>query len=79
MLKNKNIRVNIDERDEKLSYKMREAQTKKMPITLVLGDKERDNNLVSYRLYGKSETTTISKEEFVNLVVDTINSKKYNI
>ena len=79
MLKNKNIRVNVDERDEKLSYKMREAQTKKMPITLVLGDKERDNNLVSYRLYGKSETTTISKEEFVNLVVDTINSKKYNI
>ena len=79
MLKNKNIRVNVDERDEKLSYKMREAQTKKMPITLVLGDKEKDNNLVSYRLYGKSETTTISKEEFVNLVVDTINSKKYNI
>ena len=78
MLKNKNIRVNVDERDEKLSYKMREAQTKKMPITLVLGDKEKDNNLVSYRLYGKSETTTISKEEFVNLVVDTINSKKYN-
>ena len=79
MLKNKNIRANVDERDEKLSYKMREAQTKKMPITLVLGDKEKDNNLVSYRLYGKSETTTISKEEFVNLVVDTINSKKYNI
>ena len=79
MLKNKNIRANVDERDEKLSYKMREAQTKKMPITLVLGDKEKDNNLVSYRLYGKSETTTISKEEFVNLVVNTINSKKYNI
>ena len=73
------IRVKIDDRDEKMGYKMRESQTKKIPLTLVLGDKEVEDNGVSYREFGKTETTTISSEEFINLITKCIEDKKYNI
>ena len=65
LLENNDIRVELDDRDEKLSYKMRESQTKKIPYTLVLGDKERDNNQVSYRLHGENDTKTISVDEVI--------------
>ena len=70
------IRCYLDNRDEKLSYKMRESQTKKIPYTLVLGDKERDNNQVSYRLHGENDTKTISVDEFIKLIKDQIINKK---
>ena len=73
------VRVKIDDRDEKMGYKMRESQTKKIPLTLVLGDKEVEDNGVSYREFGKTETTTISSEEFINLITKCIEDKKYNI
>ena len=73
------IRVKIDDRDEKMGYKMRESQTKKIPLTLVLGDKEVEDNSVSYREFGKTETTTVSSEEFINLVTKCIEDKGYNI
>ena len=73
------VRVKIDDRDEKMGYKMRESQTKKIPLTLVLGDKEVEDNGVSYREFGKTETTTISSEEFINLITKCIADKKYNI
>ena len=76
MLKDMDIRVELDNRDEKLSYKMRESQTRKMPYTLIIGDKERDNNEVSYRIFGSQETTTLSVEDFKNRLVETIKSKK---
>jgi len=66
------IRVELDGRDEKLSYKMRESQTRKIPFTLILGDKERDNNLISYRCFGSVETVTVSKDEFVNMIINKI-------
>ena len=47
---------------------MREAQTKKVPITLILGDKERDNNSISYRRFGKTDTLTFDKDEFLSLI-----------
>ena len=78
-IKNNDIRVKLDDREEKLSYKMRESQTKKVPLTLIIGDNEKDNNLVSYRLHGSRDTFTCSKEEFINKVKETIISKKYNI
>ena len=68
LLDQNNIRVELDARDEKLSYKMRESQVKKIPFTLILGDKERDNKEISYRLFGSQETITVSQEEFVNLI-----------
>ena len=79
LLKEKNIRVELDDRDEKLSYKMRESQTRKVPVTLILGDNEKENNTVSYRLFGSRETTTLSIEEFVSLIKTTIEEKKLNV
>ena len=73
------IRVKIDDRDEKLGYKMREGQTKKIPLTLVLGDKELENNTISYRKFGKTEITTVTTDEFIKLVTECIKNKEYNI
>lgn len=74
-LLNHGIRLELDSRDEKLSYRMREAQTKKIPYILVLGDKERDDNLISYRLHGEQKTTTVSKDEFISMIVEEIKTK----
>ena len=74
-----NIRVNLDDRNEKLSYKMRESQTKKNPITLILGDKEVESNTISYRKFGSTETYTLPKSDFYKLVKETIDERKQNI
>lgn len=74
-----NIRVNLDDRNEKLSYKMRESQTKKNPITLILGDKEVESNTISYRKFGSTETYTLPKSDFYKLVKETISARKQNI
>ena len=79
LLKDNNIRVELDDRDEKLSYKMRESQTKKVPITLILGDNEKDNNTISYRLFGSRETTTLSVDEFIHLIKESIEKKLRNL
>ena len=69
------IRCELDDRDEKLSYKMRESQTRKIPYTLVLGDKERDSKAVNYRKFGSKETTTLEINEFIKLINDEIKNK----
>lgn len=74
-----NVRVNLDDRNEKLSYKIRESQTKKNPITLILGDKEVESNTISYRKFGSAETYTLPKSDFYKLVKETINARKQNI
>ena len=71
-----NIRVELDSRNEKLGYRLRETQTKKVPYTIILGDQEIENNTISYRLFGTKETTTLPIEEFIKLIVDEINSRK---
>lgn len=58
-------RVEIDLRNEKLSYKMRESVVRKIPITVIIGQKEVDNQTVSYRKFGSEETITVSNEEFM--------------
>lgn len=63
-----NIRFENDFRDEKLGYKIREAQTKKIPYSLVIGEKEVENRTVTYRLYGKQEQVTVSIEEFIQII-----------
>ena len=75
LLKDNNFRVNLDDRGEKLSYKMRESQTKKIPYTLIIGDKEKDSNSVSYREFGSTETINISTLEFIDLLKDEIKNK----
>ncbi len=74
-----NVRVNLDDRNEKLSYKMRESQTKKNPITLILGDKEVENNTISYRKFGSTETYTLPKEIFIKTLKEAISTRKQNI
>ena len=76
LLSDNDIRVSIDSREEKLSYRMREAQTKKIPFTIILGDKERDENLISYRLHGSNETISMDKNEFIKFINQQIIDKK---
>ncbi len=70
------FRVETDFRDEKLGYKIREAQTKKIPYTLVIGDKEVENNTVTYREYGKEEQITIALDDFIKLIQNKVKNLK---
>lgn len=79
MLKEHKIRVKLDDREEKISYKMRESQTKKIPLTVILGDNELDNRTISFREFGKKETTSYSIDEFIKKCLDCIELKKNNI
>ncbi|MGI6324519.1 MAG: threonine--tRNA ligase [Bacilli bacterium] len=69
------IRVTIDDRDEKLGYKMREAQLKKIPYNVIIGNNERDNQLISYRKFGSEETITIGIDEFIDMIKKEIELK----
>ena len=75
-LKDNGFRVNLDDRDEKLGYKMRESVMKKIPYSIILGQKEVDNKNISYRAHGSEETITISKEEFIELINNKIKSRE---
>ena len=76
ILNSDDIRVKVDDRDEKLSYKMRESQANKVPYTLIIGDKEMENKTVSYRLFGHKETETLTLKEFEDLLLKQIKEKK---
>ena len=78
LLKHENIRVTVDERNEKLGYKMRESQTKKIPFTLILGNNEKEENTISYRIHGSEGTKTLPKEEFITYLNKIITEKKLN-
>lgn len=75
-LKKDFIRTHVDLRDERLSYKIRDAQTSKIPYQLVIGDQERNENTVTYRQYGSEKQITIKLEEFKNMIVNLIFNKK---
>ncbi|MBP1947747.1 threonine--tRNA ligase [Virgibacillus litoralis] len=70
------IRVSVDERDEKIGYKIREAQTQKIPFSLVLGDNEIEEYTVNFRRYGEKESETIAYDKFEMLINDEIASKE---
>ena len=75
-LQNAGIRCEIDNRNEKLGYRLREAQTSKIPYTVILGDQEKIDNTISYRMYHDSKTTTVSQDEFINILNDEIKNMK---
>ena len=54
---------------------MREAQTSKIPYSIIIGDKEMEEHAISYRKFGEQGTTTVSEEEFISFVTDKINNK----
>ncbi|KRM89780.1 threonine--tRNA ligase [Liquorilactobacillus vini] len=68
------VRVQIDDRNEKMSYKIRQAQVNKVPYTLVVGDKEVAADQVSVRRYGEEKTQTMSLAEFEKEVLADITS-----
>ena len=75
-LRSDEFRVELDSRDEKMGYKIRESQTKKIPYTLVLGNNERDNNTITYRKFGSDDSTTVTLEEFKSMLEKQIEDKK---
>ncbi|MDW4409977.1 threonine--tRNA ligase [Staphylococcus saprophyticus] len=75
-LKSQGVRVEIDDRNEKMGYKIREAQMQKIPYQLVVGDKEVKNKEVNVRKYGSQDQETLEKDEFIWNLVDEIRLKK---
>ena len=71
-----NIRCELDRRNEKVGYKMREAQIRKIPYILVIGDQEIENDTITYRKHGEEEKTTVKTDEFINMLVEEIKNKK---
>ena len=71
----KDIRVELDTRSEKLGYKMREGQMQKVPYLLVLGAKEAEDRTVSFRLHGEEGTTVMPLDEFVEKIKNQIDTK----
>ena len=75
MLLAKGVRVKVDGRNEKLGYRVREAQTHKIPMQIVVGDGEVENNTATVRRYGKKDSVTLSKEELLESILNEIETK----
>ena len=69
------IRVVLDDRNEKVGYKIREAQLEKVPYMLVIGEKETQENLVAVRSREDGDLGTINIEEFVNNIKEEVENK----
>lgn len=69
------IRVEKDDANEKLGYRLRNTQVRKIPYTIVVGDNERDNKTVTYRKYGQKDQITVSINEFLALIKEEIRTK----
>ena len=72
------IRVKIDDRAEKMGYKIREAEMQKIPYMIVVGPKEAENNVVSIRNRVKGDLGSKSVDEFIDMIVEEINNKTLN-
>ena len=68
ILIDEDIRVSYDDSKEQMGKKIRQSNVMKNPITLIIGDNERDNNLISYRKYGSEETYSMPIDEFVEFI-----------
>jgi len=76
MLKENNIRVEVDSSDEKLGKKIQLAASKKIPYSIVIGDKEKENNTITYRIFGSQKQVTMSINDFISHIKDDIDNKK---
>ncbi len=75
-LQEKSIRVEVDDRNEKTGYKIREAQLQKIPYMLIVGEKEVEGNTVSIRSREEGNMGAKSVEEFIKEILEKIDSKK---
>ena len=76
VLQSKGIRVEVDDRNEKTGYKIREAQLQKIPYMLIVGEKEVEGNTVSIRSREEGDIGAKSVEEFTKEIMEKIDSKK---
>ncbi len=74
-LRDMDVRVSVDDSNEKLGYKIRNAQVEKVPYSIVIGDKEKESHSVTYRVYGQKDQITVSLDEFKKLIKEHIDSK----
>ena len=74
-LLDEDIRINYNDSEESMNKKIRQSNIMKNPYTIIIGDKERDNNLISYRKYGSNETISISLDEFINQIKEEIKKR----
>jgi threonyl-tRNA synthetase len=74
-LMHENIRVEADLRNEKIGYKIREAQMEKIPFMLVAGDKEMQNNEISVRDRKQGDMGVMKIDQFIDIIKEKINSK----
>ena len=75
-LKEADVRVHVDNRNEKLGYRIREAQMNKIPYQIVVGDSEVENGTVNVRCYGKEGSESMSLEDFASKIADEIKNRK---
>ena len=76
LLKQQGFRVELDAREEKLGYRIREGQMEKVPYLLVLGNNERDEKTVTYREHGQQKQTTVPFDEFTKMMKEKIETRQ---
>ena len=74
-LEAKGIRCEVDDRNEKIGYKIREAQVKKIPYMVIAGDKDIENGTIAIRSRKDGDVGAMTPSEFVDLIVEKVNSK----
>ena len=75
LLIDEDIRVNYDDSEERFNKKLMNSNIMKNPYTLIIGDNERNNNLVSYRKYGSEETISLPIDEFIKYIKEEIKKR----
>ncbi len=70
------FRIQNDNRNEKLGYRLREAQIKKVPVQIIVGDNEVNNSLVTFRRHGSKDSETVSVDKFIEMMQNEIAQKK---
>lgn len=75
ILNDEDIRVSYDDSKESMNKKVRQSNIMKNPYTVIIGDNERDNNLISYRKYNSEETVSLSIDEFIKFIKDEIKKR----
>lgn len=74
-LQQEGMRIDVDDRDEKLGYKIREARLKKIPYILIVGDKEMKDKTINVRKYGENNSVEFPVEDFISNILNEINKK----
>lgn len=75
LLNSEDIRVKYDDSNERFNKKIMNSNLNKNPYSIIIGDKERDNNLISFRKYNSEETVSMSIEEFIKYIKEEIKKR----